>query len=118
MRADDAVAVVTLARRQFALLPQPLAVSVEGGDVLLKFPEESKAAQQEAARLAVKAGERAREGKYVKAVAIFKRVLELQPSLHAARRDMAMLLMETRDIDVQSLRARAVLSDGLGRRVP
>ncbi|CAN5832367.1 hypothetical protein BH11VER1_BH11VER1_04700 [soil metagenome] len=78
-----------LVLKQFAFLPQPLVIMVEGDEVVLQFPEESNAAQTEATRLAQKGAKRAAEGDYAKAIGIFKRVLELQPSLHSARRDLA-----------------------------
>jgi Tfp pilus assembly protein PilF len=53
----------------------------------------------EAARLAEKASKRAREGNYAKAIDIFKRVLELQPSFNVARRDLAMAYIESGDVD-------------------
>jgi tetratricopeptide (TPR) repeat protein len=48
---------------------------------------------------AERAGRRATEGDYKKAISIWKRVLELQPSLHKARRDLAMALVEVGDVD-------------------
>ena len=86
----DAVTVTALALKQFGFLPQPVLVQIEGDEVVIQHPEESAAAQAEAQRLADKAGKRAAEGNYPKAIAILKRVLELQPSLNSARRDLAM----------------------------
>ena len=42
---------------------------------------------------------RAREGDYKKAIGIYKRVLELDPSLHEARRDLAMAYVEIGDVE-------------------
>ena len=95
----DPAAITSLALKQFNFLPQPVSVIVQGDEVVIQFPEESAAAQVEAARLATKAGKRAAEGNYAKAIGILKRVLELHPSLHKARRDLAMAYVETRDID-------------------
>jgi Flp pilus assembly protein TadD len=74
-------------------------VTIEGDEVVIQYPEESTAAQAEAARLAERAGKRAAEGHYEKAIGILKRALELQPSLHKARRDLAMAYVETGDVD-------------------
>jgi tetratricopeptide (TPR) repeat protein len=74
-------------------------VTVEGDEVVIQYPEESTVAQAEAARLAERAGKRAAEGNYEKAIGILKRALELQPSLHKARRDLAMAYVETGDVD-------------------
>jgi tetratricopeptide (TPR) repeat protein len=97
--AADLVSITPLVLKQFGFLPQPVMVTVEGDEVVIQYPEESTAAQAEAARLAERAGKRAAEGNYEKAIGILKRALELQPSLHKARRDLAMAYVETGDID-------------------
>jgi tetratricopeptide (TPR) repeat protein len=99
VNATDVVSIAPLILKQFGFLPQPVTVTVEGDEVVIQYPEESTAAQAEAARLAERAGKRAAEGNYEKAIGILKRVLELQPSLHKARRDLAMAYVETGDID-------------------
>lgn len=95
----DSDAISALAIKQFSFLPQPLTVLVEGDSVSISFPEESTAAQAEAVRLAKRASQRAGEGNYEKAISIFKRVLELMPSLHLARRDLAMAYVESGDVE-------------------
>lgn len=70
----------TRLRRQFAFLPDPITVTVDGEKVIVEFPEETAGSRAEAARLAEKAGKRASEGNYGKAIDIYQRVLELQPS--------------------------------------
>jgi tetratricopeptide (TPR) repeat protein len=97
--ATDLVSITPLVLKQFGFLPQSVMVTVEGDEVVIQYPEESTAAQAEAARLAERAGKRAAEGNYEKAIGILKRALELQPSLHKARRDLAMAYVETGDID-------------------
>jgi tetratricopeptide (TPR) repeat protein len=97
--ATDLVSITPLVLKQFGFLPQPVMVTVEGDEVVIQYPEEATAAQAEAARLAERAGKRAAEGNYEKAIGILKRALELQPSLHKARRDLAMAYVETGDID-------------------
>lgn len=97
--ATDLASITPLVLKQFGFLPQPVLVTVEGDEVVIQYPEESTAAQAEAARLAERAGKRAAEGNYEKAIGILKRVLELQPSLHKARRDLAMAYVETGDVD-------------------
>lgn len=98
-RMPDVMAVTPLVLKQFGFLPQPLGITIEDDEVVLQFPEEPATAQVEAARLAEKAAKRATEGNYKKAIDIFGKVLELQPSLHKARRDLAMAYVETGDID-------------------
>jgi tetratricopeptide (TPR) repeat protein len=88
--ATGLAAITPLVLKQFGFLPQPVLVTIEGDEVVIQYPEESTAAQAEAARLAERAGKRAAEGHYEKAIGILKRALELQPSLHKARRDLAM----------------------------
>ena len=96
---SDVTAITSLVQSQFGFLPQPLVITIEGHEVVLQFPDESTAAQSEAARLAQKAAKRAAQGDYAKAIAIYQRVLELQPSLHSARRDLAMAYVETGDVE-------------------
>ena len=88
-----------LIRSQFRFLPDPITVKIDGDEVIVEFPEETPGSRTEASRLAEKAGKRASEGNYVKAINIYHRVLELQPSLHRARRDLAMVYAETGDAD-------------------
>ena len=97
-RPDNA-AVEVMVHRQFSFLPQPLKVEIGSETVTVSFTEESPVAQQEAARLAVRAGRRAAEGDHKKAIGILKRVLDLQPSLHIARRDLAMAYAASGDFD-------------------
>src|SRR5208283_845255 len=97
-RPDNAV-VEAMARRQFEFLRQPIQIEVEDSTVTISFAEESTTAQDEAARLAERAAKRAGEGNYGKAISLWKRVLELNPSLHKARRDLAMACMEASDTE-------------------
>lgn len=97
-RPDNAV-VEAMARRQFGFLRQPIQIEVGDSTVTISFAEESTTAQDEAARLAERAAKRAGEGNYGKAISLWKRVLELNPSLHKARRDLAMACMEASDTE-------------------
>lgn len=97
-RPDDAV-IEAMARRQFGFLKQPLQVEIGPEAVTVSYAAESQSTQDEALRLAERAGKRAAEGNYDKAISIWKRVLELDPALHKARRDLAMGLMETGDTE-------------------
>lgn len=98
-RVPDVTELTPLILKQFHFLPQPLMITVEGDEVVLEFPEESDAAQAEAARLAQKGAKKAAEGHYTKAIDALQRALKLQPSLHIARRDLAMAFMEIGDTD-------------------
>lgn len=95
----DLATVTTLVLKQFGFLPQPIVVAVEGDEAVISYPEESPGVQAEVTRLAERAAKRAAEGNYKKAIGILQRVLELQPSLHTARRDLAMAYVEVGDID-------------------
>jgi tetratricopeptide (TPR) repeat protein len=88
-----------MARRQFEFLRQTLQIEISENTVTVSFSEETSKAQDEAARLAERAAKRATEGNYDKAISLWKRVLELNPSLHKARRDLAMSCMETGDTE-------------------
>jgi tetratricopeptide (TPR) repeat protein len=98
-RPNDLAAITAYVLRQYAFLPKPIAVTLEGEEVVISYPEEPDAKREEAARLTDRAVKRASEGQYEKAIGIYKRVLELQPSFHAARRDLAMAYMETGDVE-------------------
>ena len=74
-------------------------MTLEGEEVVISYPGEADTKREEAARLAARAMNRAREGDYKKAIGIYKRVLELQPSFHDARRDLAMAYMELGDVE-------------------
>ena len=95
----ELAAITAYVLKHYAFLPQPIAVTVEGDEVVISYPEEADTKREEAARLAARAVKRASEGDYKKAIGIYKRVLELQPSFHAARRDLAMAYMEIGDVE-------------------
>ena len=88
-----------MARHQFEFLRQPVQIEIGENTVTVSFSEETSKAQDETARLAERAAKRAAEGNYDKAISLWKRVLELNPSLHKARRDLAMSCMETGDTE-------------------
>ena len=92
-------AITAYVLKHYAFLPQPIAVTVEGDEIVISYPEEPDTKREEAARLAARAVKRASEGNYEKAIGIYKRALELQPSFHAARRDLAMAYMESGDVE-------------------
>src|SRR2546429_7492268 len=95
----DFATITMFVLKRFGFLPKPITVVLEGDEVVIRYPEESSEAQTDAERLAERAGKRAAEGHYEKAVAILKRALELQPSLHRARRDLAMAYVELGDVE-------------------
>lgn len=65
------------------------------GDMVTVTPDPVAAVNEvEARRLTQKAAIRARRGEYVKAVDIYRRVLELDPHLQESRRELAMVLVE------------------------
>ena len=98
VRPDDDT-ILAMVKRQFAFLPQPLDIEIGDSAVTVSFPSESKNAQMEASRLAERAAKRATEGDSTKAISLLKRVLDLQPSFHQARRDLAMNCMEVGDVE-------------------
>src|SRR6266516_7642764 len=98
-RPKEFAAITEYVLKHYGFLPKPIAVTVEKDEVVISYPEEPDAKREEAARLATRGVKRASEGRYEKAIGIYKRVLELQPSFHAARRDLAMAYMELGDVD-------------------
>jgi hypothetical protein len=97
-RPDDA-ALGAMVQRQFRFLAQPINVQIGQKEVTVSFKEESPSAREEASRLAAKASKRAAEGNYSKAISVWKRALELQPTLRVARLELAMVLVERGDTD-------------------
>ncbi len=95
----DLAAITTYVLKHYAFLPKPIIVTLEGDEVVISCPEEADAKREEAARLAARAMKHASEGNYKKAIDIYKRVLELQPSFHSSRRDLAMAYVETGDVE-------------------
>src|SRR6266516_4805924 len=98
-RPEEFAAITEYVLKHYGFLPKPIAVAGEKDEVVISYPEEPDAKREEAARLAERAVKRASEGRYEKAIGIYKRVLELQPSFHAARRDLAMAYMELGDVE-------------------
>src|SRR5437667_7331294 len=98
-RPSDLAAITAYVLKHYAFLPKPIAVMLEGDEVVISYPGEADIKRDEAAGLAARAVKRASQGNYEKAIGIYKRVLELQPSFHAARRDLAMAYMELGDVD-------------------
>jgi len=92
-------AITAYVLEHYAFLPKPIVVTLEGDEVVISYPEEADAKKEEARRLADRAVKRAKEGNYEKAIGIYKRVLELQPSFHSARRDLAMAYVEVGDVE-------------------
>src|SRR5438094_3527987 len=98
-RPKEFAAITEYVLKHYGFLPKPIAVTVENDEVVISYPDEPDAKREEAAKLAARAVKRASEGNYEKAIGIYRRVLELQPSFHAARRDLAMAHMELGDVD-------------------
>lgn len=91
-------AIIEKLRRQFDYLPGKLEIFVHDGVATIRFEEPSENERSEARRLLEKAAKRARNGEFEKARDIYARVLELDPTLHDARRDLAMTLFELGDM--------------------
>lgn len=86
-------------RELFSYLPEGSEFSIEGEKVIITIPDSQPHKIAEAERLAEKAAQRARKGEYGKAKDIYRRVLELNPGHPNARRDLAMVCVETGDND-------------------
>ena len=57
----DLVAITAYVLKHYAFLPQPIAVTVEGDEVVISYPGEADTKREEAARLAARAVKRASE---------------------------------------------------------
>ncbi len=85
-------------RHVYEFLPAETNISVADGIVSIDIPERVISNKLEAIRLHEKASQRAKAGEYVKAINIWERVLELDPTYVLARRDLGMALMEVNKI--------------------
>jgi tetratricopeptide (TPR) repeat protein len=77
------------------LLRKRFPINVADGMVTLDFGVVPAAALLEAQRLYLKAATCAGKGEFPKATSLYRRVLELDPSRQDARRELAMVLLET-----------------------
>ena len=83
----------------YGFLPDSAGVVIDKDAVVLSWPDTSSTNKAEAERLAQKAAQRAKRGEHGKARDILKAALELDPSLTDARRDLAMVCVETGDMN-------------------
>lgn len=90
--------VVEKIRQQFDYLPGELDVVITDGVATIRFEEASEGERSEARRLFAKAAKRAGSGEFQKAKDIYTRVLELDPAMADARRELAMTLFELGDM--------------------
>jgi tetratricopeptide (TPR) repeat protein len=90
----SAAEIVEAIRKQFDYLPGKLRVELSEGIATLHFEEVPSQDQAEARRLAGKAAKRAQSGEFQKAHDIYRRVIELDPTMAEARRELAMVLFE------------------------
>jgi len=82
-------------RRMLGKLGDGADVKIDGSVVTLDFGEISEQRLSEAGKLRDKADKRAAKGELSKAASSYRRVLELDPSNQSARRELAMVLMES-----------------------
>ncbi len=85
-------------RKQFDYLPGEIHVEINEGVATIEFEEPPAQQRTEAQRLLEKAAKRARSGEIQKAKDIYERVLELDPAMADARRELAMTLFELGDM--------------------
>ena len=82
-------------RQILGKLADGAAITVADGMVTLDFGEVPAANVMEAQRLHLKAATCAGKGEFPKATSLYRRVIELDPSRQDARRELAMVLLET-----------------------
>ncbi len=86
-------------RELFSFLPKGTDFKIDGDVVTIAVPAVSSTNRAEAERLAEKAAQRAQRGEYGRAKDVLLRVLQLDPTFVSARRDLAMICVETGDLD-------------------
>lgn len=96
---DTDAEVIARLRQVYDFLPKETNISVKDGIVRIDIPESAIANKQEAVHLLDKGSERAKQGEYQKAVGIYSRVLELDPSNVEARRNLGMAFMELGELE-------------------
>ena len=94
--SDDEI--VQRLRHVYEFLPPETIISIADGVVSIDIPERVISNKLEAIRFHEKASQRAKSGEYAKAISIWERVLELDPTYVLARRDLGMALMEVNKI--------------------
>jgi tetratricopeptide (TPR) repeat protein len=82
-------------RRLLGKAAEGASITLDGKMVTLDFGEIPPDRLQEADRLCEKASRQANKGELPKAASIYRRALELNPSLQIARRALAMVLLES-----------------------
>ena len=92
LSGDDLVSALG---RMLGCAAEGAAIHVDGRMVILDFGEIPEERLLEAERLCGRAATRAAKGELPKAASIYRRVVELNPSHDAARRALAMVLMES-----------------------
>jgi len=90
--------IIDVIREQFGYLPGEVDVEISDSVATIQFEEVSEQKQTEARRLLEKAAKRAKSGEFRKAKDIYERVLELDPAMADARRELAMTLFELGDM--------------------
>jgi tetratricopeptide (TPR) repeat protein len=90
--------IVDVIHKQFGYLPGQVDVEINDGVATIQFEEASEQKQMEARRLLEKAAKRAKSGEFRKAQDIYERVLDLDPAMADARRELAMTLFELGDM--------------------
>jgi len=86
-------------REVFDFLPKETKIEVADGIVNIDIPDAAVQDKSEADRLHIRAIQRAKQGDYRKAVGIWERVIELDPSNVEARRNLGMAYVELQETD-------------------
>ena len=97
-RATDAEIIERL-RQVFDFLPKETRIEMVEGVVTIDIPDSADQDKSEADRLHIRATQRAKQGEYRKAVGIWERVVELDPTNVEARRNLGMAYVELQETD-------------------
>ncbi len=91
--------IIDVIRKQFNYLPGEIQITIKDEVATIQFDEARAQEQTEARRLFEKAAKRAQSGEFRKAKDVYNRVLELDPAMADARRELAMTLFELGDME-------------------
>jgi Tfp pilus assembly protein PilF len=90
--------VVAALRKQFDYLPGDVQIELRDDTAVIRFEGPSPQRQTEARRLFGRAGKKAREGDYRHAAELYRRIIDIDPAMADARRELAMTYMELGDV--------------------
>ena len=92
--STDTMAISLQVARLYGFLPPPIIIEFDGKSVIISCPDEPENDKAEAERLAEHAAEHARAGRCERAIELWRRALQLQPTRSITWRDIGMACVQ------------------------